>query len=803
MIKQTIKLTPNKQGFITNWLISGLKQSPFICVQEEKHQIKYEQYLREVGIDDTLKTPLSDIHLGQIACGEHPWQYYYSRNNWFVDMSNTCTVPTKIEAYAVTELIVEEDLVIKADVWTYPAIDIWLGTEKVCSVKKAVYKPMQRIKVELSLKKGINRLFIRIQNVGVRDTRNIFGVQLRGHIQDVEVSLPDREKLEPILEAERWLETVKYEEGKILLNQLPKQGVIKWVEKGISQTVREEVYVIDDNIKVFTIRVEVMEQILERKFEIAENWKPSYINEPTLEQTHHKIYEMLGKVPYQTRDSALNFSVFHVLARYAAGSQTPKDKEYLLQDLKYIEDRVDCSDFLVVGFLRLMKNYELEVDLLETIKKTLLNYRYWMDEEGSDGMCFWSENHALMFNGSQMVAGKIYPEEIFLRSGRTGKEQQAIGEERCRAWLADIEANGFEEFISATYTAVTVVALLNIIDFGPEDIATRAAALMDKALELLSMHIFDGVIIGPQGRVYRDVIYPFKQSAQGLVHFINKELPTVVSKEGAGCVWLSCFATSKYKAPAHLIECMEKDADYSHISAHAEINIKKNKDYILTSVTSPREEEAMIQEETLIPFTTPWVKAMNTQYHGTTKFAPGIYGYQQHMWYAALASDCAVFVNHPGGTTDETHMRPGYWYGNGIFPAVKQKGNILGAIYNITEDYPIHFTHLYWPSQSFDRIAQEGHWLFGKKNEGYVGIWSSEIMVPHQDVLMDREYRVYSSQAGYVCRCSSKGESGNFEDFIKECIHMNIVFNKDKLTLDIKDHLSLVFIRSFDDTQKI
>ena len=66
------------------------------------------------------------------------------------------------------------------------------------------------------------------------------------------------------------------------------------------------------------------------------------------------------------------------------------------------------------------------------------------------------------------------------------------------------------------------------------------------------------------------------------------------------------------------------------------------------------------------------------------------------MWYAALETDTVVFVNHPGGTFDGSLMRPGYWYGNGVMPAVKQLEHIIGSIYVIPDNYPIHFTLLHW-----------------------------------------------------------------------------------------------------------
>ena len=45
-----------------------------------------------------------------------------------------------------------------------------------------------------------------------------------------------------------------------------------------------------------------------------------------------------------------------------------------------------------------------------------------MDQEGSDAMCFWSENHSLMFYVSAMNVGELYPEDYFARAHMTGKE---------------------------------------------------------------------------------------------------------------------------------------------------------------------------------------------------------------------------------------------------------------------------------------------------------------------------------------------------------------------------------------------
>ncbi|MEG0722406.1 MAG: hypothetical protein RR446_11765, partial [Lachnospiraceae bacterium] len=423
------KLTLNDQGFLVNWLISGIDEQEFVVKQEEKDQIKYEQYLRAVGIDDVLQAPPINIKLGEKGCHDHPWIYYYSKNNWFVDMSITCSVPTKIEGYAVTEITVPETITVKANIWTYPALDLWLDDLRICSIRPAVYKPMTRNEIEVKLTKGKHRLFIRFQNVGVRDTRNIFGIQIKNHIDQIEVSLPDQEALRALLNVENWLNSIIYKDNKIQITGLIPEGATMTCD-GKSSLIQSDVLPIDKTIKKIIVTVSCENQNLIRSFEIGENQKPKYMNEVTLEATHQKIYEDLAKIPYQLRGSGAKFSVYHVLARYAVNAQTSKDKEYLLEDLKHIEARVDCSDFLLVGILRLMKKYKLDADLLEAIKKAVLNYRYWMDEDGSDGMCFWSENHALMFHGSQMLAGQMYSDELFIRSKRLGKEQEAYGEAR-------------------------------------------------------------------------------------------------------------------------------------------------------------------------------------------------------------------------------------------------------------------------------------------------------------------------------------------------------------------------------------
>jgi hypothetical protein len=227
----------------------------------------------------------------------------------------------------------------------------------------------------------------------------------------------------------------------------------------------------------------------------------------------------------------------------------------------------------------------LDEKLKSRIDQVLLNYRYWMSEEGSDAMCFWSENHSLLFYSSAMIVGAMYPDSYFPTAGMDGKSLSAFGRKLTSEWMDDLEHHGFEEFLSTVYMNITFVSLLNIVDYGDAEMSARAWKITDKLLEGLSLHTFKGTIIAPMGRVYRGVIHPTEQGCQALVNLID---PSCHSSFGEG--WLSYYATSRYRVPKKFATLMKTDADTEYSSGSALIRLKKTKDYCLTSVASPRND---------------------------------------------------------------------------------------------------------------------------------------------------------------------------------------------------------------------
>lgn len=801
-----MNLALNAQGYITHWLVSGPACSrytpPETLPQTWTDQLGYEKALRGVFYTGTQDTPPHTIALGAPApCGE-VWRYYYNNKSWFVDASKFYSLLTEIRMDATTVLCSKRAQTVRAKLWTYAAVDLWLNGDHIIKAQPPVYKPIRMVETELPLRAGENTLYVQLHNLGVRDTRNLFGLQLC-EASGVSISLPDAEHALPFVRMAEWLSGLTCKSGVLTVPVQPPFPAEVTLSGRTAVPLQEGAFPVPADVTSIAVSSTVKGLALTRRFELLEHTHP----ETNLPASDHRMqfYKRLAAEKWEPRGEGIYFSVFNVLARFACGTLRPDDEELLRRDLDFMESRGDCSDFLVMGFFRLLHNYTVSEALTARIKEVLLSFRYWMDETGNDGMCFWSENHALMFYGAQLVAGQLYPDGVFTCSGRTGREQSALAQERCRAWLNDVEQDGVEEFNSASYMPVTLAALLNLVDYAPQDISKRACAVLDSLLRQLCLHVFQQSVISPQGRVYRDVIYPSRQTVQSLLHIVDASLPYSHAEN----IWDIVFATSKYEFPQDLRERMREDVHTTYTSGNARVVLEKNADYILTSVKCPRANDDAPHWHNLCfdanadKSTNTYVKSLNERFHGTSVFEPGVYGYQQHLWYAAVSNECVVFVNHPGSSVDFDGMRPGYWYGNGIFPAVRQQGSLLGAVYQIPPTHPISFTHTFWPTVKFDESVQEGQWLFGRSQNGYVGLWCSGAQVAFDDALSGCEYRCYDTSAAYLCVCGSAKQDASFDAFRSRCRSLSPTYVPNSGTLRAGGGYALTFVAHENKTQFI
>lgn len=782
---------PNGRGYLRHWLVAGPRETPYTGAPGPDHVLRCE------AIDPATPVPPAAAELGGTGPAGSPWEFQYPGRNDFIEFSTFYRGLTVVEYYAFTEVVAPEDGEWAARLWAAGAVDLWLNEEPVTRLNVTRYRNPDFGDVRLRLRQGRNRICVRLQCLGVRDTRILFGLALP-EPRGVTIRMP---RAGGLAQAARWLDAVRGDgnHGLVAKEGAPAEVVVTIAGAGaVAWPEGERVFGFGGarpaNACVAVRMAGARE--FRRMFEFPGNRPAGRAPEGDRRAAHLAFVAKAGvggEAP-----AAWNAVVLPLLARRLLGVTTANDARDFAGSVAMVDARQDCADFVLAGLLRLEWLKLATPAESAEIERAALAFRYWTDEPGNDAMCFHSENHSLLFHGCQLLAGRLYPDKVFGNSGKTGEEQARIALPRIRAWAEHIGVRGFEEFNSGTYMPITIAAMLNIVEFGGDaELAARLSGQVDGIYRDLARHSFKGGVISPQGRVYGDVLFPEETGTQALLALaseatdVNLEGPRSAAEQRMGD-WVAFPASAKgYRPPEDLGELIRRPVSMVYRHADVQIVLEKTADTILTSLAVPA-----IPREGEQP---------------GNDLRPGGAGYQQHLWQATLGRDCHVFVNHPGGTFDGTKSRPGYWHGNGLLPRVRQNGRILQAIHviadgrwtrpEITPDvwnwgststvrpydvHPIPFTHAHWPADAFDREVRRGGWVFGQKDGGLIGVWCSERLVAHHDVLTGRELRATGPLSAWLVVCGSVTTDGTLENFMAACEARAPGFDRVALTMSVK-----------------
>ena len=752
------RFAPDADGYVRHWLVSGPERTPY------KGPAKPERELLRNVLDLSVPAPPGEISLGAPGPAGRKWTYLPPGHNVFVEMSRFYETLHVLDAWAATDLVSPDARTVRCRLGTRGSADLWANGEHVARLAPATRHGNPHTDVDVSLRKGPNRLVIRFQSLGVRDTVYYFGLRVTAGAEGLSVVLPGAaEATDRIARMERWLESVRAEPSGKLLAPAPPPGEVRLSLDGAATPWPAGTARVDASDRApFRIRLAASPAgtSLGRSLEIPAN-NPVRFAEPLPTGEHRARYmEALER-----RGMNRKYTAIRLLGPGRPEKGSEGETRLVDRACAVLEERMDCADFTLAILLRLYALDRLGKASRERVRRSVAGFRYWLDETGVDGMCFNSENHALLFHSGQAIAGSLFPDDRFVAAGRTGAEQRQVGLERCRAWLAAREADGFGEFLSSSYMPITQVALMNLVDFAAADgVRDSAKRLVDRMFRLAALHAFDGVITGPQGRVYRSVIYPHESGYQAMLHYATPRAAA------ARTWWVAFVATSpSYRLPQNIETRMAAPASEVYQEANARITVAKTRRFMLSSVAIPGPDRTRSGRP-------------------ADAFRPGEPGYQQHLWHATLGRDVHVFVNHPGEPYDGGSARPGFWYGNGTLPRLCQDGPVLAAIYSIPDDHPVGFTHAYWPADAFDEADRDAHWAFGRKGSGYVALWSSRPTRVESDVVSGRELRARGRRAAWLCLLSNADDHPTLKAFAGACRALDPVFGADARRLAWKGH---------------
>jgi hypothetical protein len=448
--------------------------------------------------------------------------------------------------------------------------------------------------------------------------------------------------------------------------------------------------------------------------------------------------------------------IYSEIAKFALGRGATAKVEPLLEAIEGINQRADCSDFYLVGLLGLLYRYRYTIafpkQLQEPLKSCILNFRYWHDEPGADAMCYTTENHSILFHACEILAGQLYPNEVFSNTEQTGQWHREKGERLALGWLRQRGTTGFTEWDSNCYFEEDLLALSHLSDLAETvEVRELAAVAMDKMFFTMALNSYKGAFGSTHGRTYSRLIKgAYKEATSGISRLAWGM--GVWNESIRGLVGLGC---SNYELPGPIgavaldlsTELWNKE-QHGPDPAHSVNKVTyRTADYMLCSAQD---------------------------YHA------GEMGYQQHIWQATLSPTAVVFVTHPPCSSEEGAHRPNFWHGNYVLPRVAQWKDTLVAVHSLPEDDWMGFTHAYWPTYEFDEQAlredKDGRqWAFARVGSGYLALTATQgLSLAQHGPSAYRELRSYGQHNVWLCMMGREEQDGSFEAFQASILDLDV-----------------------------
>ena len=463
-------------------------------------------------------------------------------------------------------------------------------------------------------------------------------------------------------------------------------------------------------------------------------------------------------------------NIFSEIAKMALGRWSAVNTDAIMMAVEGINQRKDCSDFYLVGLLGAMQRYGNDASFPDELKAPLeecvLNFKYWMDEPGSDAMCYWSENHQILFHACEILAGQLYPDRVFSNAGQTGSWHREKGERMALSWLHKRASGGFREWDSNCYFEEDLLALSHLADLVENSqVWEMAAVVMDKMFFTMALNSYRSVFGSTRGRTYTPLIKGAHLEGTAGIGRLMWGMGTF-NQRILGTVSLAC--TQDYELPA-IIQSIAADRPEE----------MWNRERHAGELEEWCDLDSGAWEVNKATYKTPDYMLCSAQ-----DYRAGEAGYQQHIWQATLGTDAVVFVTHPPCVSEEGSHRPNFWHGNVVLPRAAQWKDVLIAVHRLPEDDWLGFTHAYFPTTEFDEHAvredADGHWwAFAQKGDGYLALTAAQglELITYGDNAY-RELRSHGRHNVWFCQMGRTAKDGSFGEFQEQVLALKPDFGE-------------------------
>ncbi len=691
-----------------------------------------------------------------------PLRFWLPYDGPRIDLSGFWFRPTRVECWAHTLLESSEAKTARFRLATCGGALLLVNGEQAGAITRYQRNFEEAVEVDVSLKAGLNDVKVWFADLCERDARYYFSLELLQG-EGLTVALPIPIPGDRAAEIGRMLESMRFErpsyqsgEVAVVFDQPAPEDLVvdvavearsiavvepfqlsRSLPAGDRRLVLGAIDTLPGDFRQFDFTVSVGGFATTRR--LAVEIGPSDRQpEPSPDLTTRARQALEHVAVHGEPDAVV------ALARLAIDQGGQETDRILEACLPAIDDLYDCADFLLVPLLwcRMAWPERIGPETRSRIDRTILGFRYWMDEPGNDVMWYFSENHTLLFHTACHLAGTLLPGATFVRSGRSAREHAEIGRQRLLGWLDHFEAWEMAEWNSAPYFPIDLKGLCALQALSPDPaIRERAAAAIGRLLEMVALSSHSGLLTASQGRSYEHSLRPGR----------SLEL-SAIARVAFSRGWLGeRFHTLPQFALCILEHGLTVDPRLASLADH-------------------RGEEAY-----------EWrykqgEKGIAALYHYKTRaFAMGSiagyrwrqWGYQETMLHLRLGErpEAQIWINHPGEVIYAGYGRPSYWGGSGTIPRTHQYRALAVVDFSVHENQP-DFTHAWLPEAEMDEVIHQGDRVLVRAGEGLCLLQAS---APLQRVergpMTGCELRLPGRQGRWIVRLSDLAREGSLQAF--------------------------------------
>jgi len=492
----------------------------------------------------------------------------------------------------------------------------------------------------------------------------------------------------------------------------------------------------------------------------------------------------------------INGKSFEDLYLFLSGKQTEpsfsEDEIYSLlsKQTEYMNKRFDCADFRAQMLFKIHKDCgeKLNEKCKALIKEAFLNFKYFMDEPGDDSMCYWSENHLLLFAVSEYLAGQEWHDEIFTNNGMTGKEHMQKAKIRIDAWMEQRFNFGFSEYLSNNYLAEDISPMANYIAYSKDEKSVEKMKIIMDILWLdVALNSVNNRFVAVSSRMYGNnkaancignsiqaamnilwgkeyykkpnyIVLCFTDIVEKGIYFLPQVIKDIAISKEAFVSKMSCGLSPSDMVKENLIgqqphQIMAQMGAETFTNPEVIYNtlqyLKNNKMYrnsfvgyfkfLNLTILKCVNWQKFARRYSIMPHGIALGRGnvytfRNAHYSISTDICKdvGVCGAQDHVWTTNIAEELTLFTTHPAGNGNGKYgASPGYWIGNGRRPVSVQNESVNITIYKIPEKKRLgetdiaSMTHAYMPKDFYDEFELDGNTVFAKKNGIFVALISN------------------------------------------------------------------------------